>query len=41
MAMRRVVWIGHSGFFRRQFADSLWPHALAILDNMSSKRQPT
>lgn len=32
--------VGHTGFFRRQFADSLWPHALAILDNMSSKRLP-
>jgi predicted alpha/beta hydrolase len=24
--------VGHIGFFRSQFRDTLWPHALAWLD---------
>lgn len=27
--------VGHTGFFRRQFADSLWPRALEVLEEMA------
>jgi predicted alpha/beta hydrolase len=28
--------IGHFGFFRKQFAESLWPEALAFIDDLLS-----
>lgn len=33
--------VGHAGFFRRQFADSLWPRALAALEELANGRLRT
>jgi predicted alpha/beta hydrolase len=33
--------VGHLGFFRQRFADSLWPHAVAWLDGTADLTQPS